>query len=192
EKFIPDPFSSEPGARLYKTGDLARYRADGNLEFLGRFDHQVKIRGFRIELGEIEAALAAHTAIREAVVVARAENSGDHRLVAYLVAAEAAPETAELRDFLQQTLPDYMLPSAFVFLPELPLTPSGKLDRRALPKPELNATGEHYVAPRTPAEQTLAGIWEEVIGHERVGINDNFFELGGPRNESDSHRQKHA
>src|SRR6185436_1089870 len=110
---------------------------------------------------------------------ARAENSGDHRLVAYLVAAEAAPETAELRDFMQQTLPDYMLPSAFVFLPELPLTPSGKLDRRALPKPELNATGEHYVAPRTPAEQTLAGIWEEVIGHERVGINDNFFELGG-------------
>ena len=182
EKFIQNPFSRETGARLYKTGDLARYLADGNIEFLGRIDHQVKVRGFRIELGEIEAVLAGHEGVRETVVVAREDEPGEKRLVAYLVAAqETAPTVSELRSLLKGRLPEYMVPSAFVVLDELPLTPNGKVDRRALPapdhtRPELE---EAFVAPRTPVEEVVAGIWAEVLGMEQVGIHDNFFELGG-------------
>ena len=180
EKFVPDPFSGKPEARLYKTGDLARYWPDGALEYLGRLDHQVKIRGFRIELGEIETALASHPAIREAVVLAREDQPGDKRLVAYLVAAQMpAPTTQELRQFLQATLPEYMIPAAFVFLEAMPLNPNGKIERRALPIPELAGAAERYVAPRTPTEQILADIWAEILGMERIGIHGNFFELGG-------------
>jgi len=181
-KFIPDPFSDEPGARLYKTGDLARRLPDGNIELLGRLDHQVKIRGFRIEPGEIEAVLAAHPAVSEAVVLAREDLPGDKRLVAYVVPArEQAGTIGELRDHLKQKLPEYMVPAAFVLLGEMPLTPNRKLDRRALPeparyRPELEGT---FVAPRTPAEEALARIWAEVLRLERVGVHDNFFELGG-------------
>ncbi|MDZ4344382.1 MAG: amino acid adenylation domain-containing protein, partial [Candidatus Binatia bacterium] len=182
ERFIPDPFSSEPGARLYKTGDLARYRPDGNLEFLGRLDDQTKVRGFRVEPGEIEAALRQHAAVRENVVVARENGQGSHRLVAYVVAAhEPAPTVSELRGFLEEKLPEYMVPSAFVLLDALPLTPHRKIDRRALPapdgtRPELN---KPFVAPRTPTEKLLAEIWAQVLGVEPIGVQDNFFDLGG-------------
>ena len=179
EKFIPDPFRNEPGARLYKTGDLARYRPDGVIEYLGRIDHQVKIRGFRIELGEIEAALAAHSAVKQVVVVAREDQPGRKRLVAYLVGA-GVPVT-ELRTWLLQTLPDYMVPAAFVWLNALPLSPNGKVDRNALPVPdsERPELPNEFVAPTTPAEQTLAEIWSKVLGVKSVGIHDSFFELGG-------------
>jgi AMP-binding enzyme/phosphopantetheine binding protein len=170
-----------PGERLYRTGDLVRRVADGRLEFLGRLDHQVKIRGFRIETGEIESLLRRHPAVRDTVVVVR-EEANEKRLVAYLVRQPgqiAAME--ELREHLQQSLPDYMIPSAFVVLDELPLTASGKVDRRRLPppneqRPELS---ESFVAPRTPIERELAGIWEEVLKVKGVGIYDNFFALGG-------------
>ncbi|MGB9179574.1 MAG: amino acid adenylation domain-containing protein, partial [Pyrinomonadaceae bacterium] len=182
EKFVPHPFSTEPGARLYRSGDLARYLPDGNIEFLGRVDHQVKIRGFRIELGEIETVLSDHVAVRECIVMAR-EDTPDHKqLVAYVVAeANVNLSLKELRGFLRDKLPAYMVPSAFVMLDEMPLTPNGKVDRRALaaleqPCMELAAA---YVAPRNPIEEKLAAIWAEVIGIERVGIDDNFFELGG-------------
>jgi amino acid adenylation domain-containing protein len=179
EKFIPDPFRSEPDARLYKTGDLARYLPDGNIEYLGRLDHQVKIRGFRIELGEIEAALAAHSAVKQVVVVAREDQPGMKRLVAYLVGAEVPVK--ELRTWLLRTLPDYMVPAAFVWLKELPLSPNGKVDRKALPAPdsERPELPNEFVAPSTPAEHTLAAIWSEVLGVKSVGIHDSFFELGG-------------
>ena len=178
EKFIADPFSDRPGDRLYKTGDLARYRPDGNLECLGRLDQQVKIRGFRIELGEIEAALASHPRIGEAVVIAR-EDAGPLSLAAYLVpaAAAAVPPVAELRAFLQKTLPDYMLPAAFVVLEALPLTANGKVDRRALPAPEQDGTAT--APPRTPLEEILAGLWGQVLQQSSPGIHDNFFALGG-------------
>lgn len=183
EKFIPHPFSAEPGARLYQTGDLARYRPDGQLEFLGRLDHQVKIRGFRIELGEIEAALGQHPTVREAVVLAREDVPGQKRLVAYVVSKGETPGSyvADLRHFLQTRLPDYMIPSAFVWLKTLPLTSNGKVDRRALPAPtqirlEL-ATAN--VAPRSPLEQTLVAIWSDILGLSSIGIDDDFFELGG-------------
>jgi thioesterase domain-containing protein/acyl carrier protein len=184
EMFIPDPFIAELGARLYRTGDLVRYRPDGNIEFLGRIDRQVKIRGFRIELEEIEAVLGRYPGIREAAVVAREDTPGDKRLAAYLVRkteAAATATTVELRRFLQQKLPEYMIPSVFVFLETMPLTNSGKVDRRALPAPDQArpALGESYVAPRTPVEEALARIWSEVLGVERVGVHDNFFELGG-------------
>jgi amino acid adenylation domain-containing protein len=181
EKFLPNPFSSIPGARMYRTGDLARYLPDGNLEFLGRIDHQVKIRGFRIELGEIEAALGALPEVREVVVLAREDTPGDKRLVAYLVpqAGHSLPETAELRSKLAQTLPEYMLPAHFMSLEQLPLTPNGKIDRKALPAPDLLRSEVGYVAPRTPTEETLAQIWAEVLKLDKVGIHDNFFELGG-------------
>ena len=179
ERFVANPFGE---GRLYKTGDLVRWRADGNLEFLGRLDHQVKIRGFRIELGEIEAAILTHPAVREAVVVAREDASGDKRLVAHVVLEdEASLPSADLRQFLKEALPEYMVPSAFMVMDKLPLTPSGKLDRRGLPAPDLSVMlreGE-YVAPRTPVEETLCEIWAEVLGVEQVGIYDNFFELGG-------------
>ncbi|MEA5621857.1 non-ribosomal peptide synthetase [Nostoc sp. UHCC 0251] len=177
EKFIPNPFSNQPESRLYKTGDLARYLPDGNIEYLGRIDHQVKIRGFRIELGEIETVLCQHLAVREAVVVQ--ENQS---LVAYVVFYQnAAHSINELRNYLQQHLPEYMVPSAFVLLDSLPLTPNGKIDRRALPAPEQTRPEleQKFVAPRNPTEAMLLGIWVKILGIEQVGINDNFFELGG-------------
>jgi amino acid adenylation domain-containing protein len=178
EKFIPDPFSAEPGARMYQTGDLARYRPDGNIEFLGRADHQVKIRGFRIELGEIEAVLGQHPAVREAVVVAREDAPGEKRLVAYAVANSTADE---LRHFLKDKLPEYMVPAVVVLLEALPVTPNGKVDRRALPVPDRSRPEleKAFVAPRDDLELQLAHIWEEVLGVRPVGVSDNFFELGG-------------
>jgi amino acid adenylation domain-containing protein len=181
EKFIPNPFSDDSSERLYKTGDLARYLIDGNIEYLGRIDNQVKIRGFRIELGEIEAALSQHPVVRETVVIARENSAGDKQLVAYLVPhQEPAPTNSDLRHFLKAQLPDYMMPSAFVVLEALPLTPNGKVDRRALPQPELRPELEPtFVAPQTPTEELVASIWEKVLRVSQVGINDNFFELGG-------------
>ncbi len=182
EKFLPDPFSSEPGARLYRTGDLARFRADGVIEFLGRLDHQVKVRGYRIELGEIEAVLARHQDIAENVVVAREDGQGDKRLVAYFVnAGEKTITVNDLRGYLRERLPEYMIPAAFIALPSLPLTPNGKLNRLALPAPE-NLRPElevEYVPPRTEPEQIIARIWQEVLHVEKPGVNDNFFDLGG-------------
>jgi amino acid adenylation domain-containing protein len=182
EKFIPNPFGDETGTRLYKTGDLARYLPDGNIKYLGRIDNQVKVHGFRIELGEIEAVLAEHEQVQEAVVIARAA-AGDTRLVAYVIApeAQAPPSARELRAHLKKKLPDYMVPSIFVRLDEMPLTPSGKFDRRALPEPaQLRPEIEpEFVAPRTPAEELLAEMWARVLKLERIGIHDNFFELGG-------------
>ena len=190
ERFVRDPFSRRPDARLYRTGDVARYRPDGNIEFLGRRDDQIKMRGFRIELGEIETTLAEHPAVRQTAVLARddllqgpsATPGAERRLVAYVVAKEMpAPPVSELRSFLRDKLPEYMLPSVFVFLDAFPLTPSGKINRRALPapdstRPELE-TG--YVAPQTATEGRLAEIWQQVLGVERVGIDDSFFDLGG-------------
>ncbi|MFL9462640.1 amino acid adenylation domain-containing protein [Scytonema tolypothrichoides VB-61278_2] len=180
EKFVPNPFVGK-GERLYKTGDLVRYKADGNIEYIGRIDHQVKIRGFRIELGEIEAVLSQHPNVQQTVVIATQEMVGAQRLVAYLVANEqSAPTIGELRAFLKQKLPEYMLPSAFMVLDALPLTPNGKLDRKALPKPSWQPELDRsFVAPRTPTEERLANIWASVLGIELVGIHDNFFELGG-------------
>jgi amino acid adenylation domain-containing protein len=181
EKFIPNPFSNQPFSRLYKTGDLARYLPDGNIEYLGRIDHQVKIRGFRIELGEIEAVLHQHPQIQTSVVIARVDNSTEKRLVAYLVSdSEVTPTIRELREYLKAKLPEYMVPSAFVFLETLPLTPNGKIDRRALPALLFdNAPTENYVAPRTPREEILTHLFSQVLKLNLVGINDNFFELGG-------------
>ncbi|MBA3441822.1 MAG: amino acid adenylation domain-containing protein [Pyrinomonadaceae bacterium] len=181
ERFIPDPFSAENGARLYKTGDLARYLADGSVEFLGRVDNQVKVRGYRIELGEIEATLLRHAGVRETVVVARKDMADEPRLVAYVVPHQKHEcTTDDLRRFLQEQLPDYMIPTAFVSLKSLPLTRNGKVDRQALPAPEESSELEKaFVAPRTPTEEALAGIWREVLGVKQVGVNDNFFRLGG-------------
>ncbi len=184
ERYVPDPFGASPGvggARMYRTGDLVRYLPDGQLEYLGRIDHQVKVRGFRIELGEMEAALAAHEALAEAVVVAREDRPGDLRLVAYVVPAGTAVPAAELRRFLQARLPEFMVPSVFVTLAALPLTPNGKVDRQALPAPDEAGAGPArcFAAPRTPEEELLAGIWGELLGVERVGIDDDFFDLGG-------------
>ena len=182
ERFVPHPFSEEAGARLYRTGDLARYDADGNIHFLGRIDHQVKIRGYRIEPGEIEAALEEHPAVRQAVVLAREDRPGENRLVAYVVRKPGQSATVrELRDFIKQRLPDYMVPASFVFLDRLPLTPNGKVDRKALPAPEPGRSGleRGFVAPRTPIEEVLASIWAEVLKRDGVGVQDNFFELGG-------------
>jgi thioesterase domain-containing protein/acyl carrier protein len=181
EKFIPNPFSNEPNSRLYKTGDLARYLPDGNIKYIGRIDNQVKIRGFRIELGEIEATLAQHPEIKEAVVIAREDVPGDKRLVAYIVPETKAPTKSELRSFLKQKLPDYMLPSVFITLESLPLTPNGKIDRRALPAPDTTRDSEAktFVAPRNSMELQLAQIWEGVLGIQPIGVTDNFFELGG-------------
>jgi amino acid adenylation domain-containing protein len=182
QKFIPHPFSNQPGDKLYKTGDLVRYLPDGNIEFLGRLDYQVKIRGFRIELAEIEAALDQHPSVLKTVVMAREDIPGDKRLVAYIVPHEnLAPSIPELRQFLQQQLPEYMVPSAFVVLDILPLTPNGKVDRRALPAPDtssLNLATE-IVAPRNQVERQLTEIWQQILGIQTISIKDNFFDLGG-------------
>jgi len=181
EKFVPHRYSSAPGARLYRTGDQVRWLPDGNIEFLGRIDQQVKIRGFRVELGEIEMALNGHDNVREAVVVAHADESGARRLIAYVVFEGAEVTSTELRSYLQQRLPDYMVPSQFVSLTELPLTVNGKVDRRALPDPNIERakSDEEFCGPRTSAEEMLASIWSEVLRIQQVGIHDSFFELGG-------------
>jgi amino acid adenylation domain-containing protein len=181
EKFLPNPFSNEPGHRLYRTGDSARYLPDGNIEFLGRIDNQVKIRGFRIELGEIETVLEQHSGVGQAVVLAWGDTSSDKQLVAYVVPSQAlSPSTTKLRDFLTTKLPLYMVPSAFVFLEAIPLTPNGKIDRRALPAPDrVRPETVTFVPARNPIEEVVAGIWTEVLNLERIGVHDNFFELGG-------------
>ncbi len=180
ERFLPNPFDPEPGARMYRTGDVVRWRLDGNLEFGGRSDTQVKLRGFRIEPGEIEAALLAHSAVREAVVVAREDGPGGKQLVAYCVPSEGEPPTSDaLRTFLRRTLPEHMVPSFFVLLERLPLTPNGKPDRRALPAPQRSESSATFLAPREGLEQSLATIWAQVLRLDRVGANDNFFDLGG-------------
>lgn len=181
ERFIRDPFSAREGERLYKTGDLARRNADGSLEYLGRSDHQVKIRGFRIELGEIECRLREHPVVEDAVALVREAETGEKRLIAYLVGREAqVPSPGELRDHLRGSLPEYMLPSAFVMLETLPLTPNGKVDRNALPDPADHYVAEEVVvAPRTAVEEVLAGIWEEMLGIRQVSVEQDFFDLGG-------------
>jgi amino acid adenylation domain-containing protein len=179
EKFVRDPFSSQSEARLYKTGDLARYLDDGEIEFVGRRDFQVKIRGFRVELGEIEAALAKHAAVREALVLAREEGLNNKRLVGYVIpAAGATPDAAELRKFLKRQLPEYMVPPDFVLLHEFPLTPNGKVDRKALPAPEPSAAADH-VAAANPVEAQLVAMWEEILARKPISVRDNFFDLGG-------------
>ena len=181
KRFLADPFSDEPGATLYRSGDLAQINANGELEYLGRMDHQVKIRGFRVELGDIESALNSHPAIRESVVIARDSVAGDKRLVAYAVPVTAAPTVTELRDYLLKKIPEYMVPATFLFLPALPLTTNGKVDRRALPspgqsRPELKTP---FLAPRDEREAALAQIWSAVLELDKVGVDDNYFELGG-------------
>jgi aryl carrier-like protein len=176
EQFVPDPFQGA-GGRLYRTGDRARCLSDGNLEFLGRVDQQVKIRGYRIELGEIEVALLRNPGIREAVVLAREDVPGDKRLVAYLV--QPAPASAELRAFLQESLPEYMIPWAFVELESLPVTGNGKLDRAALPAPHTVRIETAAVAPRTDLERSIAAVWREVLHLDQVGVQESFFEVGG-------------
>jgi len=184
EKFIPNPFNNSKfkiqNSKLYKTGDLARYLPDGNIEYLGRIDHQVKIRGLRIESGEIEAVLNQHPDVQGSCVILREDTPGDKRLVAYVVIySQQIPTTSELRQYLLNHLPLYMMPQAFVILESLPLTPNGKIDRSALPAPDLNSEQQDYVAPRTPTEEIVAQIWSQVLKVEQVGIDDNFFELGG-------------
>ncbi len=181
EKFIPNPFSDDPNSRLYKTGDLCRWLPDGNLEFLGRLDHQVKVRGFRIELGEIEAALLSHEQVTEAAVLAREDQPGEKRLVAYVApVADTTVSAADLREHLQAVLPPHMLPSAFVFLDSFPLTPNGKPNRKALPAPDGHLKlDDQYIPPRNPVEEQLCAIWQEVLRLDRVGVQDNFFHLGG-------------
>ena len=183
EKFIPNPHSKVPGARLYRTGDLARYRADGAIEFAGRVDYQVKLRGYRMELGEIETVLSEHHAVHEAVIVAREDEAGgDKRLIAYVVAEHSQSlDLGELRRHAQSHLPDYMLPAAFVLLDQLPLTATGKINYRALPNPDQQRLEgvTDFVAPRTPFEETLCGIWSDLLRIKQIGVHDNFFELGG-------------
>jgi amino acid adenylation domain-containing protein len=179
EKFVPHAFSDEPGARLYRTGDLVRYLRDGNIEFLGRMDQQVKIRGFRIELGEIEAVLNEHAAVRESLVIVRDDAAGEKRLVAYVV-ADTDTIVNELRSWLRERLPAFFVPAFFIVLDTLPLTANGKVDRRALPAPEQNASLiEDLVAPRTPEEEKIAEIWSDVLDIKPIGIETNFFDLGG-------------
>ncbi|MGH7835583.1 MAG: AMP-binding protein [Candidatus Binatia bacterium] len=181
-KFLSNPFTKNNDDRLYKTGDMGRYLPDGNVEFAYRVDDQVKIRGYRIELGEIAAVLGQHSGLREAVVLAREDSPGDRRLVAYTVAAPGSdPSANELRSFLQQKLPEYMVPSAFMFLESLPLTPNGKVDRKAFPAPDQSRSelDETFAAPQTPVEEILASIWSDVLKLDKVDIHDNVFHLGG-------------
>jgi amino acid adenylation domain-containing protein len=189
EKFVPNPFVSDtdgpsdahrPSSRLYRSGDLVKFLPDGNIQFLGRIDHQVKVRGFRIELGEIEAALNAHPGVTDGVVIVREDRPGDKMLVAYYTAGEEVPSPGELRAFMRQRLPEYMIPNAFVHLEAMPLTPSNKIDRKALPAPDQTRAVEvEYVPPATETEIALAEIVAELLNLDRVGLNDNFFELGG-------------
>src|SRR5262249_38327987 len=182
ERFLADPFRNAPGALLYRTGDVARFRTDGALEFLGRVDHQVKIRGHRIELGEIEVTLGTHPAVRSAVVIAREDRPGDQRLVAYVVPRPSVRTVeAELREHLKKHLPEFMLPSHFVVLPELPLTPNKKVDRKALPPPDQVQTesGSDHAPPQGAVEARIARTWQDLLGVRHVGRNDNFFDLGG-------------
>jgi len=185
ERFIADPFSPAPSARLYKTGDLGRWSTDGALEYLGRNDHQVKIRGFRIELGEIESQLIAHPGVKEAVVLAREDMPGEKRLVGYVVLTgtstrEGTVSVESLRTHLKSSLPEYMVPSAFVIVECFPLSSNGKLDRRALPAPEREAySSRNFEPPQGELEEALAAIWRELLQAECVGRRDNFFELGG-------------
>ncbi len=180
EKFIANPFDKAQESKLYKTGDLARYLPDGNIEYLGRIDNQVKIRGFRIELGEIETVLSQYPHVQACCVIARQDIPGENRLVAYIVPQKQVTiTTSELRQFLSHKLPEYMIPQAFVMLEFLPLTPNDKVDRRALPAPDLQSDADKYVAPRTPTEEMLVQMWAQVLKVEQVGIHDNFFELGG-------------
>jgi non-ribosomal peptide synthetase component F len=180
EKFIPDRFSSKPGALMYKTGDRARYLPDHSIEILGRIDYQVKINGNRIELGEIESVLMQHPSINEAVVITRTETSGEKRLLAYFVPInDTPPDAGALRDFCRKKLPAYMIPSEFIRLDSLPLTPNGKTDRKALPLPGDVREQRGYAAPRNETEKTLTAIWKNVLEIEQVGIHDNFFDLGG-------------
>jgi amino acid adenylation domain-containing protein len=181
EKFVTNPFEESPGAKLYKTGDLVRFDNEGNVEFIGRVDHQVKLRGFRIELGEIEALLARHPKVGNAAVMLREDVAGDKRLVGYVIPKKEAPAAGELKSFLKEQLPEYMVPSAFVMMEKFPLTPNEKVDRKALPapdqnRPEMNRT---FLAPRDAVEQQLAKIWEKVLGVQPIGVADNFFDLGG-------------
>ena len=177
ERFIPHPFSNEPGARLYRTGDLVKYQPDGNLVFLGRCDHQVKLRGHRLELGEIQSVLMTHPAVRDAAVLLH--EAKEKLLVAYVVLEESATQTNDLRQYLRDRMPDYAVPSAIMELDQLPLTRNGKLDRASLPAPAFDEQKQAFVAPRTPTEESLAQIWIEVLNIERLGVNDNFFDLGG-------------
>src|SRR5205809_2420695 len=177
ERFVPNPFGRE-GTRLYRTGDLVRYRADGNLEFLRRVDYEVKLRGFRIELGEIESALQETGDVEQAVVVVREDVPGDRRLIAYVVPRRPL-SSSDLRDSLKQRMPEYMVPSVFVLMEELPLTSNGKIDRKALPIPGKERNETSYVTPETPLEVSLAQIWSELLKVEKGGIHDNFFEIGG-------------
>jgi amino acid adenylation domain-containing protein len=181
ERFIANPFSNESGSRLYRTGDVAKYLSSGEIEYISRIDNQVKIRGFRIELGEVEVCLSKHPEIRELAVVVREDIPGDKRLVAYIVPHQNQPPTTNnLRDFLSQKLPQYMIPSVFVILESLPLTPNGKIDRKALPSPNISEHLEgEFIAPRDEVEEQLANIWGKFLGHDSFGINDNFFDLGG-------------
>jgi acyl-coenzyme A synthetase/AMP-(fatty) acid ligase/acyl carrier protein len=189
ERFLPDPLGGRPGARLYRTGDLARHRQDGSVDYLGRSDHQVKVRGVRVELGEIEQALRAHPAVALAVAAVRDDAPGGRQLIAYLVPVAGSqagglvggPSASELRRFLAERLPEAMIPAAFVPLAALPLNRNGKVDRKALPAPDAGRLrlDSAYAPPRTPDEKTLAAIWQDVLGHERIGVDDNFFELGG-------------
>ncbi|MBO0801343.1 MAG: AMP-binding protein, partial [Blastocatellia bacterium] len=182
EKFIPDPFSKTPDARLYKTADLARYLPSGDIEFAGRCDDQVKIRGFRIEIGEVEAVLGEHPNVRQVVAVVREDQPGEKRLAAYFVPASTpAPTPGDLRRFLLEKLPEYLVPSSFTRMDTLPLTPNGKIDRRALPPPEPSRreAEDNFVAPRTPVEEMLAGIWRRVLNVGAVSVHDNFFAIGG-------------
>jgi aryl carrier-like protein len=177
---VPDPFSGEPGARMYRTGDRVRWLPDGQLDFLGRRDTQVKLRGYRIEPGEVEAVLAEHPSVLTAAVVAREDTPGELRLVAYVVAREKPGPSAEaLRVFLGERLPDFMVPAAFVPMEALPLNTSGKVDRRALPAPEAPPSSSAFVAPRTPTEAALARLWQEVLGLKQVGVHERFLDLGG-------------
>ncbi|HEU4452818.1 MAG TPA: AMP-binding protein, partial [Longimicrobium sp.] len=176
-RFVPNPWTGEAGDWMYRTGDLGRYTPEGEVEPAGRADQQVKVRGFRIELGEVEAALAKHAAVREAIVMARGEGDGK-RLVAWLTSTGERPATREMREHLRALLPDFMVPSSFMWLDALPLTPNGKVDRRALPDPQAPAAAAP-VAPRTATEEMIAEIWAEVLGVESVGVEDDFFLLGG-------------
>jgi hypothetical protein len=179
EKFCPDPFAPNGEERMYDTGDLARWLPDGTLEFLGRVDEQVKLRGYRVEPAEVEAALRSHPAVREAAMATKQAPGGDLRLVAYCT-VDAEPDQHELQAHLAEWLPEFMLPAAIVIVEEFPLTSSGKIDKRALPDPDLaEAQGAGYVAPRTPVEEAVAGIWTQVLGLPQIGVEDDFFSLGG-------------